>query len=176
MGQLERREFVGVLGAAALAGFGFGRAGDAQAASPYDLPPAFKGPGSVSLLHLTDCHAQLLPLYFREPSVNLGVAGMSARLPHLVGRHLARAARLAPHADWGRQRSHPRQRPAARRGGRAPLRAPARSGPDRALRGAPAHVVSSRSTPASRVSCQIRLNSAALRAAVALVLLISMAF
>jgi S-sulfosulfanyl-L-cysteine sulfohydrolase len=96
MGQLERREFVGVLGAAALAGFGFGRAGDAQAASPYDLPPAFKGPGSVSLLHLTDCHAQLLPLYFREPSVNLGVAGMSAHLPHLVGRHLARAARLAP--------------------------------------------------------------------------------
>jgi S-sulfosulfanyl-L-cysteine sulfohydrolase len=93
---LERREFLQVLGAAAVAGFGFGRAGSAQAASPYDLPPAFSGPGAVSLLHMTDCHAQLLPSYFREPSVNLGIGDQRGRLPHLVGQHLAQAAKLAP--------------------------------------------------------------------------------
>jgi sulfur-oxidizing protein SoxB len=96
MAGLERREFLNVLGAAAVAGFGFGRAGDAQAASPYDLPPAFKGPGALSLLHMTDCHAQLMPLYFREPSVNLGLGDQRGKLPHLVGQHLAKAARLAP--------------------------------------------------------------------------------
>jgi S-sulfosulfanyl-L-cysteine sulfohydrolase len=93
---LERREFLNVLGAAAVAGFGFGRNAHAQSASPYDLPPAFKGAGAVSLLHMTDCHAQLLPSYFREPSVNLGIAGQAGRLPHLVGEHLAKAAKLAP--------------------------------------------------------------------------------
>jgi len=96
MAALERREFLNVLGAAAVAGFGFGRAGDAQAASPYNLRLAFKGAGVVSLLHMTDCHAQLKPLYFREPSVNLGIAGQQGQLPHLVGQHLARAAKLAP--------------------------------------------------------------------------------
>ena len=94
MAALERREFLNVLGAAAVAGFGLGRAGKAQAASPYELPPPFKGMGAVSLLHMTDCHAQLQPLFFREPSVNLGVGSMSAKLPHLVGQHLARAAKL----------------------------------------------------------------------------------
>jgi sulfur-oxidizing protein SoxB len=96
MAALERREFLSVLGAAAVAGFGFGRAGDVHAAAPYDLPPAFKGAGVVSLLHMTDCHAQLLPLYFREPSVNLGIGTMRGQLPHRVGQQLARAAKLAP--------------------------------------------------------------------------------
>jgi sulfur-oxidizing protein SoxB len=93
---LSRREFAHLLGAASVAGFGLGRSGHAEAAAAYDAPPPFKGPGAVSLLHMTDCHAQLLPSYFREPSVNLGVGAMAGRLPHLVGEHLRRAARLAP--------------------------------------------------------------------------------
>jgi sulfur-oxidizing protein SoxB len=96
MSFLERREFLQVLGAAAVAGFGLGRTGDAHAAQPYKLPTPFAGAGSVSLLHMTDCHAQLLPLYFREPSVNLGVGEQRGRLPHLVGEHLARLAKLRP--------------------------------------------------------------------------------
>ncbi|HET9975885.1 MAG TPA: thiosulfohydrolase SoxB [Burkholderiaceae bacterium] len=96
MNALSRREFAHLLGAAGVAGFGLGRSGHAEAASAYDAPPPFRGPGAVSLLHMTDCHAQLLPLYFREPSVNLGVGTMSGKLPHLVGEHLRRAARLAP--------------------------------------------------------------------------------
>jgi sulfur-oxidizing protein SoxB len=48
----------------------------------YDLP-AF---GNARLLHMTDTHAQLKPVYFREPSVNIGVGSMLGRPPHLVGR------------------------------------------------------------------------------------------
>jgi sulfur-oxidizing protein SoxB len=91
---LSRRDFAGVLGAAAVAGLPLARAVEADAKDAeealYDLPRF----GTVSLLHLTDCHAQLLPAHFREPSVNLGVAGMAGRWPHFVGEHVLRAAGL----------------------------------------------------------------------------------
>lgn len=41
--------------------------------------------GNVSLLHFTDCHAQLLPIYYREPSINVGIGPAEGRVPHLVG-------------------------------------------------------------------------------------------
>ena len=91
---LSKRDLLNVLGAASVAGFGFAR--QAQAATPYDAPAPFKGPGAVSLLHMTDCHAQLLPIHFREPSVNLGFGALKGRLPHLVGEHLLKAAGLRP--------------------------------------------------------------------------------
>jgi sulfur-oxidizing protein SoxB len=91
---LSRREFLQVLAAASAAGMALGRhaEADAQAAQQglYDLPTF----GNVSLLHMTDCHAQLLPIRFREPSVNLGVGGMAGQLPHLVGEHLLKAAKI----------------------------------------------------------------------------------
>ena len=83
---MNRREFLQLLAAASVAGFHLNpRLSFAanQPANPYELP-AF---GNVSLLHYTDCHAQLLPIYYREPSVNLGVAGMLGQPPHLVGEH-----------------------------------------------------------------------------------------
>jgi sulfur-oxidizing protein SoxB len=71
---LSKREFLQVLGSAGAAGMALGRHADADAATAqqglYDLPRF----GNVSLLHMTDCHAQLKPIYFREPSVNLGWA------------------------------------------------------------------------------------------------------
>ena len=58
----------------------------------YDIP-AF---GNVSLLHFTDCHAQLLPIYYREPSINLGVNGSVGQVPHLVGNALLHRFGIAP--------------------------------------------------------------------------------
>ena len=54
--------------------------------------PAF---GNVSLLHLTDTHAQLLPVHFREPGVNLGVGEAAGRPPHLVGEDFLRHFRIS---------------------------------------------------------------------------------
>ena len=59
----------------------------------YDVPTF----GNVSLLHFTDCHAQLLPVYFREPSVNLGVGEAIGQPPHLVGEKLLTRFGIAPH-------------------------------------------------------------------------------
>jgi len=88
---LSRREFSSVMAAALAAGFPMRHeAHAAQAASLYNVPRS----GNVHLLHMTDCHAQLLPIHFREPSVNLGLGAMQGRLPHLVGEHLLKAAHL----------------------------------------------------------------------------------
>ncbi|MBA4327413.1 MAG: thiosulfohydrolase SoxB [Polaromonas sp.] len=88
---LSRREFASVMAAALAAGFPLHReAGAAQAGVAYQVPRS----GNVHLLHMTDCHAQLMPVYFREPSVNLGVGAMQGKLPHLVGEHLLKAAHL----------------------------------------------------------------------------------
>ena len=89
---LSKREFLQVLSAASVAGMGLGRFADASAQTAadglYDIPRF----GNVSFLHITDCHAQLRPIYFREPSVNLGFGDMKGRLPHLVGDQLLKAA------------------------------------------------------------------------------------
>ncbi|WP_223247883.1 thiosulfohydrolase SoxB [Sulfuriferula multivorans] len=58
----------------------------------YDIP-AF---GNVSFLHFTDCHAQLLPIYYREPSINLGVGNSEGKVPHLVGASLLQRFGIVP--------------------------------------------------------------------------------
>ncbi|MBK7469760.1 MAG: thiosulfohydrolase SoxB [Betaproteobacteria bacterium] len=92
---MHRREFLQLLAAAAAAGFRSGP-GDAFAQSAaerlYDVPRF----GNVHLLHFTDCHAQLKPIHFREPDVNLGLAAARGQPPHLVGEHLLKAFKLAP--------------------------------------------------------------------------------
>ncbi|MFZ9510939.1 MAG: thiosulfohydrolase SoxB [Burkholderiaceae bacterium] len=93
---LTHREFLQVLGAGVVAGMGLGRHAQADAATAanalYDVPRF----GNVSFLHMTDCHAQLKPIHFREPSVNLGVGSMRGQLPHLVGEHLLKVAGVRP--------------------------------------------------------------------------------
>jgi sulfur-oxidizing protein SoxB len=80
---MHRREFFRLLALAAAAGASLRPgASDAQATDElYQVPPF----GNLSLLHMTDSHAQLRPIYFREPSVNLGVGEAEGRAPHLVG-------------------------------------------------------------------------------------------
>ena len=92
---MHRREFLQLLSAAAAAGLPFGtREAFAQSAAErlYDVPRF----GNVHLLHFTDCHAQLKPIHFREPDVNLGLAAALGQPPHLVGEHLLKAFKLAP--------------------------------------------------------------------------------
>jgi sulfur-oxidizing protein SoxB len=79
---IRRRDFVRLAGAAALAGGWPRLARSADNAGVYDLERF----GNARILHLTDTHAQLLPVYFREPSVNLGIGAMAGKPPHLVGR------------------------------------------------------------------------------------------
>jgi sulfur-oxidizing protein SoxB len=88
---LDRREFLHLLAVAAASGLPLGAA-RAQTASFYDLPRF----GNAHFLHFTDCHAQLLPVWFREPNVNLGVGTMAGQPPHLVGERLLRAFGIAP--------------------------------------------------------------------------------
>ena len=45
--------------------------------------------GNVSLMHFTDCHAQLIPTYYREPDIHIGIGKlMKNEVPHLVGQHV----------------------------------------------------------------------------------------
>jgi sulfur-oxidizing protein SoxB len=119
---LSRREFTQVLAIAGAAGFALGRWTEADAAQAaaalYDAPPPFKGAGAVSLLHFTDCHAQLRPIRFREPSVNLGVGSMQGRWPHRVGAALLREAGIAADSPLAHAFTHLDFAAASRRYGR----------------------------------------------------------
>ncbi|HVE49551.1 MAG TPA: thiosulfohydrolase SoxB [Casimicrobiaceae bacterium] len=92
---MQRRSFLCTLAAAAAAGLPVAsraalEGGDARF---YDtLAPT----GNVHLLHFTDCHAQLLPVHFREPSVNLGAGEARGRPPHIVGEALLKKFGIKP--------------------------------------------------------------------------------
>jgi len=78
---LTKRELMQVIGAGSVAGLNMHAYAQTDAATAanglYDIPKF----GQVSFLHMTDCHAQLKPIYFREPSVNLGIGNMKGNLP-----------------------------------------------------------------------------------------------
>lgn len=109
---ISRREFLQMLAIASAAGINLSgcesgtdtttaTAGVKPSKGPGDLYelPAF---GNVSVLHYTDCHAQLLPIYFREPNINLGIGSMAGHPPHLVGEALLKYYGIAP----GSQEAH----------------------------------------------------------------------
>jgi sulfur-oxidizing protein SoxB len=92
---MDRREFLHLLAAGAAAGLPLdSRAQLEQRGAFYDV--ALKPFGNVSLLHVTDVHAQLRPVRFREPSVNLGIGEASGKPPHLVGEALLRHFGIKP--------------------------------------------------------------------------------
>ncbi|MCP5416156.1 MAG: thiosulfohydrolase SoxB [Chromatiaceae bacterium] len=98
---ISRREFIRLLGLAGAAGVlpGSAYAAMRRPGDLYEIPKF----GNVCLMHMTDCHAQLNPIYFREPSVNLGVGAALGKAPHLVGEALLQhfnieSGTLAAHA------------------------------------------------------------------------------
>ena len=89
MSKLSRREFVymmAVLGAAPVFANSHTRMTDTskKLEDYYKLKPF----GNARFMHMTDSHAQLLPVYFREPSVNLGFFSNFGKPPHIVGDKL----------------------------------------------------------------------------------------
>jgi sulfur-oxidizing protein SoxB len=90
---MTRREFLEVLAAASVSGMALNHL-DALAAQSdagfYDVPRF----GNVSLLHFTDCHAQLLPTYYREPDMNIGAGDAYGKPPHLTGEALLKHFRI----------------------------------------------------------------------------------
>lgn len=95
---ISRREFVQLMGIAAAGGMFLNS--KAILANPsieqlYDIPKF----GNVHLLHFTDCHAQLKPIYFREPTVNLGIGQAFGRPPHLVGEKLLSYMGIKPNTS-----------------------------------------------------------------------------
>ena len=85
MSKLSRREFVymmAVLGTAPVFANSHTRMVDSEELSDYYKLKNF---GNARILHMTDSHAQLMPVYFREPSVNLGFFDNYNKPPHIVG-------------------------------------------------------------------------------------------
>jgi len=93
---MNRREFLQAVAAAAAAGLPVDAPAALDLAAGARFYDGIERFGNVSLLHFTDCHAQLLPIRFREPSVNLGVGAARGRPPHLVGEALLRGFGIAP--------------------------------------------------------------------------------
>jgi len=103
---LTRREFLQLLAVASAYGLDAG-AGEALAASEaerfYELS---KAAGNVTLMHFTDCHAQLLPIHFREPDVNIGIGDAYGKPPHLVGEALLKHFRVSPKSRLAHAYTH----------------------------------------------------------------------
>ena len=113
---MQRREFLRLLALAAAAGASLHpRRSTAQSADELYGVAKF---GNVGLLHFTDCHAQLLPVHFREPSVNLGAGEASGRPPHLVGAALLEHFRIGAGSALAHATTHLDFEPAARRFGK----------------------------------------------------------
>jgi len=95
---LTRRDFLQVTAATAAMIGPLGGVGAAAASGKItqDEILKFKPVGQVTLLNFTDCHAQLVPLFFREPSVNIGVGEVAGLPPHLTGKDFLRQFGLAP--------------------------------------------------------------------------------
>src|SRR6056297_3123161 len=86
---ISRRDFLQVsMAASALygaSGFGNWAKLAAQQALTQDQLLEFDTFGNVSLIHITDIHAQLKPIYFREPEINIGVGPNEGEVPHVTG-------------------------------------------------------------------------------------------
>jgi sulfur-oxidizing protein SoxB len=80
--KIRRRDFLRVSGAAVLSGGLLRATRGADSPSIYDVERF----GNARILHMTDTHAQLQPVFFREPSVNIGLGDMAGKPPHLVGK------------------------------------------------------------------------------------------
>lgn len=101
MSKIERREFLKLMGLTGVAGatastfpwlMQQAEAAKSVDAAFYQVPMS----GNARILHTTDVHGQLKPVYFREPNVNLGFGDAFGRPPHIVGKKLLAKMNLSP--------------------------------------------------------------------------------
>ena len=95
----SRRDFLqAAIASAALVGGGAGSVGRAAAQGRLSQEQLleFESTGNVTLVHVTDIHGQLVPLYFREPTVNLGVGEAKGQVPHITGAEFLKTFGIAP--------------------------------------------------------------------------------
>jgi len=92
---VKRRDFLQALAVAAATGLPLDGANAADDADGERFYAGLAPFGNVALLHITDCHAQLNPTHFREPSVNLGVGMARGKPPHIVGEALLKQFGIA---------------------------------------------------------------------------------
>ena len=90
---ISRREFIRLMSIAGAAGMLPVTACNGRASTDIYEMPKF---GNATLMHITDTHAQLNPIHFREPNVNLGLGGAFGKAPHLVGEKLLRHFDISP--------------------------------------------------------------------------------
>lgn len=96
----SRREMLqyGLAGSALMTGLGFGNVTRAlaQQALTQDQLLQFDDFGNLTLIHVTDCHAHIRPVWFREPDTNIGVGNAAGRVPHVVGEAFQKMFGIAP--------------------------------------------------------------------------------
>jgi len=96
---ISRRDFLQVSMAASAmvgaSGFGNWARLAAQQSLTQDQLLQFDTFGNVSLIHITDIHGQLKPIYFREPSVNMGIGAANGQMPHITGADFRKAYGIA---------------------------------------------------------------------------------
>jgi sulfur-oxidizing protein SoxB len=98
---VSRREFLqAAVAVGAIAGGAGGGTWQALAARQQLMSEAdllqFPTTGNVTLVHVTDIHAQLKPIYFREPSINLGVGEVAGKPPHVTGKDFLKLYKIKP--------------------------------------------------------------------------------
>ena len=97
---ISRREFIQaslaastILGASGLSRWSRAMA---QQSLTQDQLLEFDTFGNVTLIHITDIHAQAKPIYFREPEINLGVGDALGQPPHVVGKDFLKLFNIEP--------------------------------------------------------------------------------
>lgn len=90
---MTRREFMRVLAAASVVSAVWS---SVWKLADFSVSTICLALGNVHFLHFTDCHANFMPIYFREPSVNMGVGSSINKVPHVVGENFLREFAISP--------------------------------------------------------------------------------
>ncbi|UCB56023.1 MAG: 5'-nucleotidase C-terminal domain-containing protein [Thiotrichales bacterium] len=121
MSRIDRREFLKLLSAGAVAGSVPWLSACSKSADAGILPKDFYSipkRGNVRVLHCTDFHGQLNPVFFREPNVNLGMGDAFGRPPHMVGKTFLKEMGLQPNTPEAHAYTYLNFNEAARKFGR----------------------------------------------------------